>query len=72
MGLLSKLQDEGTILSLNNGAGPDGTQPSTTKESTLHHDYSLNGNPGLTGYPQPTQLGLGGETPAKYQDNKPE
>jgi hypothetical protein len=72
MGLLNKLQDEGTLLSLNNGAGPDGTQSTETQDSTLHYNYSLNGSPSMAGYPQPTQLGLNGETPPRYQDNLPE
>tara|TARA_R110001592_G_scaffold99985_5_gene284261 strand:+ start:215 stop:430 length:216 start_codon:yes stop_codon:yes gene_type:complete len=71
MGILNKLQTEGSNLS-----EFDGTTPSVTNEdtvqSTLHDTYSLNGNPTLSGYPSPSQLDLNGDTPSKYLDNLPE
>jgi hypothetical protein len=70
MGLLTKLQDEGSALSQYNGADPDVTNQDTVT-STLHNTYSINGNPNLTGYPTPSQLDLNGETPTKYLDSLP-
>lgn len=47
--------------------------------STLDYQSSLNGTPAFTSYAdaylrtkQPTQLSLGGKTPAKYLDNPPQ
>ena len=70
MGLLSKLQDEGSALSQYNGADPETTNQDTVT-STLHNAYSINGNPNLAGYPTPSQLDLNGETPTKYLDSLP-
>ena len=71
MGILNRLQTEGSNLS-----EFDGTTPPITNEdnaqSTLHNTYSLNGNPTLSGYPSPSQLDLNGVTPPKYLDNLPE
>lgn len=70
MGILNKLLEEGSALSQYNGADPEITNADTT-QSTLHNQYSINGNPNLVGYPSPSQLDLNGETPTKYLDNLP-
>lgn len=70
MGLLTKLTDEGSALSQYNGANPEVINADTA-QSTLHNQYSINGNPNLVGYPSPSQLDLNGETPTKYLDNLP-
>lgn len=68
MGLLAKLQGEGSTLSQYSGADPETTDQAL---STLHYQYSTEGNPNLTGYPTPSQLDLNGE-PTKYLNNLPE
>jgi hypothetical protein len=70
MGLLTKLTDEGSTLSQYNGADPELINADSA-QSTLHNQYSINGNPNLPGYPLPSQLDLNGETPAKYLDSLP-
>ena len=71
MGILNKLQTEGSNLSEFNGDTPPITNEDTS-ESNLHNTYSINGIPALTGYPTPSQLDLNGVTPPKYLDNLPE
>jgi hypothetical protein len=44
---------------------------SANPQSTVHYEYSINGNPNQPGYPQPSQLDLDGVTPPKYLDNPP-
>ena len=39
--------------------------------STLHNQYSLNGNPNEKNKPAPSDLDLDGKTPPKYLDNPP-
>ena len=70
MGLLDKLTTEGSNLSKFDGQTPpvSNTDVATSK---LHYEYSLNGNPELSGYPTPSQLDLNGVTPPKYSDNLP-
>jgi hypothetical protein len=56
--------------------GLAGQTPSLTPQgdptSTLHREYSINGNPNQTGtFPAPSQLDLDGQTPEKYMDNLP-
>jgi hypothetical protein len=70
MGILTKLLEEGSALSQFNGGDPEVTNQDTA-QSTLHNQYSINGNPNLVGYPSPSQLDLNGETPTKYLDNLP-
>lgn len=70
MGILNRLLEEGSALSQYNGADPEVTNQDTSL-STLHNQYSINGNPNLVGYPSPSQLDLNGETPTKYLDNLP-
>jgi hypothetical protein len=71
MGILAKLQDEVSALSQYNGATPPPANIDVST-STLHYAYSINGNPGLTGFPTPSQLDLNGVTPPRYLDNLPE
>ncbi len=71
MGLLNKLTTDGSQLSEFDGQTPP---PSNidVQGSTLHYQYSINGNPNMTGFPTPSQLDLNGVTPPKYLDNLPE
>lgn len=71
MGILNKLQTEGSNLSEFDGTTPP-LANGDTAESTLHNTYSINGNPNMLGMPQPSQLDLDGVTPPKYLDNLPE
>jgi hypothetical protein len=70
MGILNKLQQEGSNLSEFDGQNPPISNQSTP-ESTLHNTYSINGIPQIPGFPQPSQLDLDGVTPPKYLDNLP-
>jgi hypothetical protein len=70
MGLLDMLTTQGSSLSEFDGQTPPITNQDT-QESVLHYEYSINGNPNLTGYPSPSQLDLNGVTPPKYEDNLP-
>ena len=38
----------------------------------MKYEYSVNGTPGLPGFPTPSELDLNGVTPPKYTDNLPE
>ena len=69
--LLKRLTTEGSELSLFNGETPSNTI-SATPESKLHDEYSINGTPGLPGFPTPSELDLNGITPEKYSDNLPD
>ena len=71
MGLLDKLTTNGSALSNFDGATPP-TSVGATDQSTLHNQYSLNGNPNQINAPQPSLLDLDGITPAKYLDNPPQ
>ena len=71
MGLLNKLTTNGSALSEFDGATPP-TPVGATDQSTLHDQYSLNGNPNQINAPQPSLLDLDGITPAKYLDNPPQ
>jgi hypothetical protein len=70
MGLLNKLTTDGSQLTDFDGQTPP---PSNidVQGSTLHYQYSINGNPNMTGFPTPSQLDLNGVTPPKYLDNPP-
>ena len=70
MGLLDKLNTNGSTLSDFDGNTPPQMQ-SANPQSTVHYQYSINGNPNQAGYPQPSQLDLNGVTPPKYLDNPP-
>lgn len=70
MGLLSKLTQQGSVLSGFNGSTPS-TMPGANPQSKLHDQYSINGNPSLINKPSPSQLDLNGQTPPKYTDNLP-
>lgn len=71
MGLLNKLTTNGSALSEFDGATPP-IPVGATDQSTLHDQYSLNGNPNQINAPQPSLLDLDGITPAKYLDNPPQ
>lgn len=70
MGLLNKLTTDGSQLTDFDGQTPP---PSNidVQGSTLHNQYSINGNPNMTGFPTPSLLDLNGVTPPKYLDNPP-
>jgi len=70
MGLLNKLNTDGSSLSEFDGATPP-TPIGATDQSKLHDQYSLNGIPTVTGVPSPSVLDLDGVTPPKYTDNPP-
>tara|TARA_Y100000361_G_scaffold134784_1_gene134126 strand:+ start:98 stop:316 length:219 start_codon:yes stop_codon:yes gene_type:complete len=72
MDILTKLQTEGSSLSEFNGQTPNKVTPGGTPDSKLHDTYSINGTPGLPGFPTPSELDLNGQTPEKYLDNLPE
>ncbi len=71
MGILNKLQTDGSNLSEFDGQTPPISNEDTA-QSNLHNTYSINGIPHLPGYPTPSQLDLDGITPPKYVDNLPE
>jgi hypothetical protein len=68
MGLNDKLKKQGSSLSKNNG-GNISTPIGATKESKLHLDYSLNGNPNVPSKPSPSSLDLNGKTPSNSYKN---
>lgn len=70
MGIKNQLTTSGSLLSQYDGATPPQTNFSTPT-SKLHYQYSINGNPNITGVPTPSQLDLNGITPSKYLDNPP-
>jgi hypothetical protein len=72
MNLLEKLQKEGSTLSNFDGETPTETTPGGTPDSQLHNTYSINGVPGIPGFPTPSELDLNGKTPEKYLNNLPE
>jgi hypothetical protein len=71
MGLLDKLNQNGSDLSQFDGATPPQMQ-STNDNSTVHNEYSINGNPNQSylGYPAPSSLDLDGQTPPQYLNNQ--
>tara|TARA_R110000824_G_scaffold197540_1_gene381120 strand:+ start:3588 stop:3806 length:219 start_codon:yes stop_codon:yes gene_type:complete len=72
MGLLNKLNANGSPLSEFNGETPP-TSIGATDQSKLHDQYSLNGTPSfIAGAPSPSVLDLNGVTPPKYTDNPPQ
>lgn len=53
------------------GTTPDQI-PSAKPTSTLHYQYSINGDPNQAEkVPAPSKLDLDGKTPSKYMDNPP-
>ena len=68
MSLINKLQNQGSVLSSNNGATPNIPDFDLSK---LHDTYSLNGAPNQVNNPAHTQLSNDGEQP-KYLDNLPQ
>ena len=71
MGLKDMLTNQGSQLSEFDGQTPPPANIDV-QGSTLHYQYSINGNPNMTGFPTPSQLDLNGVTPPKYLDNLPE
>ena len=70
MGLLNKLTQDGSTLSDFDGTTPP-QMTGANPLSTLHNEFSLNGNPVMVNKPQPSSLDLDGVTPPKYLDNPP-
>jgi hypothetical protein len=70
MGLLDMLTTQGSNLSEFDGQTPP-ISNQDTPQSQLHYEYSINGNPNLVGYPNPSLLDMNGVTPPKYEDNLP-
>lgn len=68
MSILDKLQTDGSVYSKLNGAA---APKLNFKESKLHDEYSINGDPNIKGKPQPSVLDLDGKSPEKYLDNLP-
>ena len=68
MSILDKLQTDGSVYSKLNGAD---ASKLNFKESKLHDEYSINGDPNINGKPQPSVLDLDGKSPEKYLDNLP-
>jgi len=66
MSILSRLRTQGSTLSSNNGNTP--ATPNFAS-STLHNEYSLNGNPNMANKPSPSVLD--GSTRPRYLDNLP-
>ncbi len=64
------LTTQGSNLSEFDGQTPPITNQDT-QQSTLHYQYSINGDPNLVGYPNPSLLDMNGVTPPKYEDNLP-
>ena len=70
MGLLDMLTTQGSNLSQYDGQTPPPANIDV-QGSTLHYEYSINGDPNMIGFPQPSLLDLNGITPDKYEDNFP-
>jgi hypothetical protein len=62
MGLLNMLTQQGSQLSQFDGNTPP-TDPGVSPQSTKHYQYSINGNPNMTGLPTPSILDLDGVIP---------
>lgn len=71
MGLLNMLTQQGSQLSEFDGQTPPPANIDVAG-STLHYQYSINGNPNMMGFPTPSQLDLDGVTPDRYLDNPPQ
>ncbi len=68
MGLKDKLTQQGSPLSQANG-GAIPTPVGATDQSTLHFNYSLNGNPNVANKPIPSSLDLNGQKPSNSYDS---
>lgn len=69
MGILANLPNMNLGLK---GVTPTGYIP-TAKNSKLHNNYSINGNPTLNNKPSPSTLDLQAQVPAyNYRANAPE
>jgi len=67
MGLKDKLIQQGSSLSKANG-GDIPTPVGATDQSTLHYNYSLDGNPNVVNKPIPSSLDLNGQKPSNSYD----
>jgi hypothetical protein len=75
MGLLDKLQKQGSTLSKYDGISPPKAEAGL-RISVLHNEYSVNGTPELGNKPAPSSLDWDGKTPKitgkfPYLDNLP-
>ena len=70
MGLKDQLTNNGSNLTQWDGTTPS-QMSGANKQSRLHYEYSINGNPNMSQKPSPSQLDLDGLTPSKYTDNLP-
>ena len=61
MGLINKLKTNGSVYSKYNGADP---VIEDKKQSKLHKEYSINGEPLLNGLPNPSEYDLNGVPPS--------
>lgn len=69
MGLLDKLK-AGISRFGYSGIRPE-TWPGDLKNSPLHNQYSLNGEPNVKANGSPSKLDLNGKAPIKYTENLP-
>lgn len=60
MGLLNKLENNGSVYSKLNGTDP---VIEDKKQSKLHNEYSINGQPEVKGVPSPSGYDLNGMPP---------
>ncbi len=70
MGLRDKLNSDGSNLTRHDGLTPP-TMRGANPQSTLHNEYSINGNPKHPKQVPPSKLDLDGLTPDRYLDNLP-
>jgi len=70
MSLKKQLLKKGSPYSLNSGG--ESPAPGTSKQSRLHDEFSLNGNPSIKptykGFPKPSTLDLNGLKPKNSYD----
>ena len=71
MGILDKLNNDGSNLTRHGGSTPP-TMRGANPQSTLQNEYSINGNPKHSKQVPPSELDLDGLTPPKYTNNLPE
>ena len=68
MGLKDKLKQQGSPLSKANG-GDIPIPVGATRESLLHYEYSISGDPNQISKPEPSTLDLNGKTPSNSYKN---
>lgn len=70
MAILDKLTSGDSNFTRLNGTTPP---IPNFKDSKVHDEYSINGNPNVKGKPSPSTLDLEGKVPStNYRDNAPE